>query len=260
MSAPEQEQLANAYRQQQQALASSFVRDLVRLIRLIFDLGNPDRAWPGLRVAMEAMVRDRRRHSADLAGPYYNRSRLAEGLDPFVVPPPLALDEDRLAATLNATGIAVFKKAQRLGASAEQARDRMAVTLSGSASNLVLEGGRSVIETSIGDDEDAIGWIRVTDGDPCAWCSMLASRGAVYKSAETAGRGANSQFKGAGEFKFHDFDGCHAIALFTHDHPFQQHAEDLYDQWKRETAGESGKDAINAWRRYWDSRDQPSGG
>lgn len=256
MSSTEQEQLANQYRLQQQLLAAVFVRELLQLIHAVFDVANPGVSWRALRVAVRSLVRERRQRSAELAAPYYNRTRLAERLDPIRSAPPVPLDEERLIKTLDATGIAVFDKAGRLGASPEQARDRMAVTLTGSTSNLVLEGGRSVIEATILEDEDAIGWLRVTDADPCSWCAMLASRGAVYKSAKTAGGDANSRFKGSGEFKFHDHDGCHAIPVYDHDHPFLQRAEDLYDQWQQVTAGESGKNAINAWRRYWDSRPQ----
>lgn len=254
MPAAEQERLADQYRLQQQMLAAVFARDLAQLIRALFDLGNPGGSWRALRLAMRSLIRDRRQQSAQLAGPYYNRARQAEGLPPILIPPPIDLVEERLDKTLNAAGIAVFDRAERLGATPEQARDRMVVTLTGSGGTLVLEGGRSVIQEALAEDEDALGWIRVTDSDPCAWCAMLASRGAVYKSAETAGRGTNSQFKGSGEFKFHDHDGCHAIPIYSDDHPFQQRSEDLYDQWRRETAGESGKSAVNAWRRYWDAR------
>ena len=36
-------------------------------------------------------------------------------------------------------------------------------------------------------DALAVGWRRVSDGHPCAFCAMLASRGFVYHTAETAG-------------------------------------------------------------------------
>lgn len=171
------------------------------------------------------------------------------------------LDEDRVEANLDATGIGTYQKALRAGQSPDRAVDTMAVNLAGSATTLALEGGREVIRDATRSDEEAIGWIRVTDADPCSWCAMLASRaaapqGTLYRSAGTAGRDKNAKFTGDGEFKWHDHCGCSAVPVFSHDDPLLEHAEDLYDQWLRETQGHSGKKAINAWRRYWENRDQ----
>jgi hypothetical protein len=126
----------------------------------------------------------------------------------------------------------------------------------------VLESGREVVRNAAESDDDAIGWIRVPDEDPCSWCAMLASRGAVYRSEGTAGRDKNDKFIGEGQFKWHDHCGCTAIAVFDPDDPHLKNAEDLYDQWLRETQGYSGKAAVNAWRRYWENRGtrQPGSG
>ncbi|MFG2001692.1 hypothetical protein ACGFNU_21330 [Spirillospora sp. NPDC048911] len=169
---------------------------------------------------------------------------------------PEDLDADRLDANLNATGIASYKRALRAGQTPDRAVDTMAVNLAGSATTLTLEGGREVIRDSADADDEAIGWLRVPDADPCSWCAMLASRGAVYRSEQTAGRAKNDQFTGEGQFKWHDQCGCTAIPVFDPDDPHLRAAEDLYDQWLRETQGHSGNNAVNAWRRYWENRDQ----
>lgn len=44
----------------------------------------------------------------------------------------------------------------------------------------VLQAGREVVQRS------SIRWRRVTDGKPCGFCAMLASRGPVYHSQESA--------------------------------------------------------------------------
>lgn len=265
MPAAEERRLVDEYRSRQQALSSIAVRDLVRLVEALFDLTGPGLAWTALKLAVKALIRDRRQQAADVAGAYYVAIREAAGAPGgFTPPPPLPLDDGRLDASLDEVGLDVFDRAVRAGASPGQARDRMAITIGGRAAYLTLDGGRQVMEGSTTNDPEAIGWIRVTDADPCAWCAMLASRGAVYKSAETAGHGRREKrsrdFEGPGEFKYHDYDMCHAVPIFHEDHPFQQHAEDLYDQWKRETAGESGAGARNAWRRYWDNRNSADQG
>jgi hypothetical protein len=155
---------------------------------------------------------------------------------------------------LDGAGIFTYRRSLRLGASPDEARDRSAVTLTGTASRLALEGGRDVIEGTVLADDEALGWARIGDGDPCAWCAMLISRGAVYKSAVTAGD-ANR-----GGERYHDHDGCQAVPVFDYSSPYQQAAEDLYEEWQRATAGHSGEAARKAWRKHWDARNTPEAG
>lgn len=50
----------------------------------------------------------------------------------------------------------------------------------------VLTGGRATIERWAEKDTRAIGWRRVSDGHPCAFCAMLVTRGPVYTSQRKA--------------------------------------------------------------------------
>jgi hypothetical protein len=61
-------------------------------------------------------------------------------------------------------------------------------------------------------------------------------------------------------FKFHNHDGCTAVPVFDVEDPVLKRADDLYDQWLANTAGHSGKKAVEVWRQYWDSRDAGDGG
>ena len=248
--------LSDQYRRAQALISAVLVRDLVRLLRNLFNPADPGPSWAVTRMAVAALIRDRRQQSADLAARYYPRLRAAAGVhSPFNAAPPLGLVDERLMTNIDVTGIGMYQRALKAGVSDSQAVDRAGVTLSGTASRLALEGGRSVVAETVQDDADAIGWMRVTDADPCSWCSMLASRGAVYKSAATAGRAKNSQFVGEGQFKWHDHCGCSAAPVWSHDDPRLNHADDLYDLWLQHTQGYSGNAAVNAWRRYWENRD-----
>lgn len=62
------------------------------------------------------------------------------------------------------------------GATAASAADREA-----------QRGGRNLIAGYAQADRAVVGWARVTDADPCWWCAMLASRGAIYRSQWRAG-------------------------------------------------------------------------
>lgn len=192
--------------------------------------------------------------------PLTEREAWAE-LDRIASAHPSELDADRLDANLNATGIASFEKALRAGQTPSQAVDTMAVNLSGAATTLTLEAAREVVRDAAQADEEALGWIRVPDEDPCSWCAMLASRpgasqGQFYRSAGTAGRDKNANFEGHGQFKWHDHCGCTAVPIFSPDDPHLRRAEDLYELWVDQTKGHGQKAAVNAWRRYWDNRDQ----
>ena len=83
-------------------------------------------------------------------------------------------------------------------------------------------------------DEEAVGWVRIARPGACWWCAMLASRGAVYRSAATAGRRVNKRFVGDGMFKFHNHCQCVARPIFAADDPAVRIADDLYEQWPRD--------------------------
>jgi hypothetical protein len=56
------------------------------------------------------------------------------------------------------------------------------VTAAGAAERDALMGGRDLQDATSRADRAVIGWARVTDDDPCHFCALLASRGAVYRS------------------------------------------------------------------------------
>lgn len=253
--AAEQVRLAEQHRRAQALIAAALTRDLARLWRTLFRPSNPGPSWRAVRMAAAALVRDRRGQSAVVAGRYYRQARAdagAAGRSRIVSP--MDLPEERLFANLDATGIGSYSRSVRAGAPPAKAGDAAAVNLSGAGTRLALEGGRSVVADTAKDDAEAIGWARVTDADPCSWCLMLVSRGAVYRSAATAGRLKNDRFTGDGQFKFHDHCGCTAAPVWSADDPVLDRADDLYDQWQSVTSGFSGGDAINVWRRYWEAK------
>jgi hypothetical protein len=240
---------AQRFRRVQALLAAQMARDVLRVWRDLMNPANVDATWPAVRAALMPIVRQARAQSATLARSAYQEARQAAGLpdDDFDPSGPLQLAIDRLEASLDVTGPVEFKKAVAAGKSPQEVMDAAAVRLVGSTQYLALEGGRSVMNRSVEDDERATGWARVTDGDPCAWCAMLASRGPVYKTARTAGDPRQ------GGDRYHDHCACQAWPAFTLDEPFIGIAERLYDDWLRETRGHGGKHAVNAFRRWWES-------
>lgn len=146
-------------------------------------------------------------------------------------------DFDRAARhSLLVTGPGELKRQAKMGRTEQQAKDRALVVVSGSISRQVLNGGRAATLTSVATDQQAIGWARLTDSDPCAFCLVLASRGPVYKSESSAG------------FQAHDACACIPVAVFSKSEPWPGRAREyrrLYDQ-----VAKGQKDPINALRRH----------
>lgn len=127
-------------------------------------------------------------------------------------------------------------------------------TTLGTASRIALEGGRRTMVETVEQDPVAVGWYRVTDGHPCAFCALLASRvspktgGAPYKSARSF-KSSNSWFTGPGMVKVHDMCGCGFVPSFSHTNfaptAIGQKAAEVYD------ARERGIDGLVAFRKAW---------
>lgn len=243
MASPQAERLAEQHRVQQVTLRAGVANDVIALLRDLFDVGNADRTWPAIRSMLSAIARQQNATSATLANTYYGQARSEAAVSGSFLPiTPAALAEELLKVVLDATGIAAFKRAISLGKTPEEALQIAGVTLSGSVSRLVLSGGRDAIIGNVREDRQALGWARLTDAHPCAFCAMLASRGPVYRSKQTA------------KFEAHDHCACMPVAAWSRDEAWLQHSRDLSQQWQEITQGHSGADARRAWRRHWDNR------
>src|SRR5690606_30591406 len=89
------------------------------------------------------------------------------------------------------------------------------------ALRMVLQPGRDTIADNVGRDPARPRWARVPVGKTCAFCSMLASRGAVYASEETARMR-----------HYHDDCNCGAIPMWDgDDYPEGYDPDALYEQY-----------------------------
>jgi hypothetical protein len=106
-------------------------------------------------------------------------------------------------------------------------------------------------KTRASDRRRPVAWARgLTGAENCAFCIMLASRGAVYKSKDTAKRSWEGE-------KYHDKCDCIAIPVYTSkDWPGKDQADLMYQFWLTSTRGHYQQDAINAFRRALYARQQ----
>lgn len=192
------DRLTARHRQAQHLLRLATVRDLLKLWPAL-DVQRLDRTYPAWASAVSALVDRNQRTSAGLAAAYIRAFRAQEiGLEQFT--PTLAepVAAEQVQTVLRVTSVVSIKQAMLRGDKLAKAMDKAFVLSSGEASRLVLDGGRRTILDSIRDDPKASGWQRVTDGNACGFCRMLAGRGFVYK-AETV------------HFASHGHCGCSAV-------------------------------------------------
>lgn len=120
--------------------------------------------------------------------------------------------------------------------------------LVGSAKRHVLNAGRWT--TMRNAERDGGGWYRQPKLGACPFCLMLASRGAVYGSQETASvtghAGRQRGARGNGK-QYHDSCGCVAVRAGKDGVP--QDIQNLQDTWYEVTKGTSGQGMRDAWNK-----------
>lgn len=107
-----------------------------------------------------------------------------------------------------------------------------------------------------------IGYARVTDGNPCYFCALLASRGAVYPAGSfkdsndklrKQSDGSLRAFLGDGVDKVHDHCKCTMRAVFSNADDMDARAKNFKKQWDDFTESYRGpyKDQLNAFRKVY---------
>lgn len=214
-----------------------------------FDPQNPEETYPATRAALIELIRSWFPNMVDLGSRFYSTMRELAGFDGAFQPIPAKRQpREALVTSINATGIAVFHTALNSGQTLAQAKDTAGVTVSGAVSRQAVSGSRQTVHRSVEEDQRAVGYMRMpSGGGSCSFCAMILSRGVIFKTEESAGA------RGSGN-RYHDHDDCIVRPVFEgSEHVVTDRARDLSEQWQRVTAGLSGAEARNAWRRYWES-------
>ncbi len=235
--------LTGAYRRSQLAVRASVIKSLHAVWPLL-DGHSLDASFPRYFAAASAIIRDDRHRSAVLTARYYEHFREAEeiaGLAPSVEIKEISAEQ--LAASLAVTGPSTVKRQLRLGFTLQQALRFGFAAQAGAASRLALDAGRGALDRYVQTDDTALGWARITSGHACAFCAMLASRGAVYKTRQSAGGG----------HRYHDHCVCVQEPVFGRNTMMTPSAERYRALWQQSTEGKSGKAAYNAFRSALES-------
>lgn len=196
----DQAALTEQYRQAQLQIRAQALKDFSTLWQI---WKGDENSFTELVTAAIALVRVYRNISAAAAASYYEAFReaaQAAGVPATVLSS--SIPDGMVATSLYVTARDALRSALTAGQTATQARETAFVRASGAVTRHIIDGGRQTIIDSVAADKEAVGWARVTDGDPCYFCLTLASRGAVYKSEQSA------------SFQAHDHCACVAMPVF----------------------------------------------
>lgn len=184
--------------------------------------------------------------SQQATGAYLTKYRAAEigsTTGPFVTP---RFNRSEHGQALLLAGPARVKVLIGRGMAPDEAHAQAFTKFSGIVRRQVLSGGRMAIDATTKADSRAIGWRRISDGDPCTFCAMLVGRGPVYASAERA-----ETVAGTG-LEYHGHCGCTAEIMYGDwkPNPTEQEWVDAYDKAAEEAdaAGEPRTQENVLWR------------
>lgn len=119
--------------------------------------------------------------------------------------------------------------------------------LSGAVQRAVFDAGRDTVRANTRRDPVRVGWQRMARPGACAFCGLLASRGAVYESQDSAST------TGSGH-RYHDRCHCVATPIFRGTEMAELAAADqaqfqaMYEQARAEASSGRTSDVLSAWR------------
>lgn len=173
-------------------------------------------------------------------------------------------NEESFRRSLDFLARARPEQREREGVSQGENRELTSRMIEGSVVRRITDAGMRRMERITRSDRAAIGYTRVTDADPCYFCSMLASRGPVYTAESFIAsdrRFRDNDFPPevlSGELvaKVHDHCQCILAPVWSKDSTLHKEADEMYETWKRvqKEYAHLGLDMINTWRRYWENR------
>lgn len=223
--------LAISARSIQIAIRARLMQDVLKLWPAL-DKARLSETFPGWLRAMILLTRNYHGQSSAAAASFYQVAREHAIQSPTprslikFAPDPV---EEWMTKAFGFSGPGMLSK--------DTARPGTALsTTLGTAARIALDGGRTTVIETVKADPVALGYYRLTDGNPCAFCALLASRGAVYK-ADTV------------DFQAHNDCGCMSAPWFSTKQPLpelNQTADRIYTE---KAAG--APDQLAAFRKAW---------
>lgn len=231
-------------------LRTRTARELVELWKLI-DPEALDASFAAYVGAALNLVAQNRQTSARLGSEYLRAFRTAEGVEGELrALERSTFDVTRVSETLRINGPVRAKALIARGHHPSSALRTVLVVQTGVLTRFVQDAARETVDRGVADDLAALGWMRITDGDACAFCALLASRGPSYKSRETA------LFADTGQ-RYHDHCGCTVEPVYSRTTELPASTVRYRELWKSVSAEFSGDDVRRAFRARLEGRPYP---
>lgn len=220
-----------AQQRRTQALIRTTILTRLGALWPLLDPERLDETSPGWVDATTSLVRGGHALSARAAASYYLAFRQAEGVAGTVNVLAAVLDLDAVRTSLIVTGPVAIKKATAVGVPLTQSVPNALTMVSGTVGRHVETGSWDTITGAVRSDTKAQGWARVVSGDGCAFCQMLASRGPVYRSEETA------------DFEAHDHCSCGIEPVLGSDYQWPATSVAAREKWDALKTADGGPGA-----------------
>jgi hypothetical protein len=217
-------------------------------LRRLIDPARLPQTVPLWMTAVRALVGQYGAASATVAADSYNQQReAAEAVGRFDAEPSRPLPDEQVEASLRwATKDLWRTEGEPIAERLEEAQHRAEAAVQ----KLVADQGRATMRQATERDRGAVAYARAAALGACSFCKLMATRGAVYKNAQTAGREADERFTGAASVvKFHDNCHCTIIPVFRGQRfELSEHAAE-WDRLYREYAQGHSGDQLRLFRR-----------
>lgn len=218
--------LTDKHRREQVRLAITADSQARRVWDSTLDLNDLKGTQPIWKNAILDLLQTWWRIGARTANAYLPRFREAETGDGGFETAMPRFDRERAARDIDWTGATNVLWHIARGETQEAAWAAARSLFLGVFHEAVLTGGRATIENWARKDTRAIGWRRVSDGNPCAFCAMLVTRGPVYTSKDRAG--LSSKTGG----KYHAHCGCTVEVVYGDWHPTEKEQQWIDEYYK----------------------------
>jgi hypothetical protein len=258
VATPQGDTLTAIHDQKQAQIGAVTIGALIRLWPLIRNDPSDRNVERWLAQVLQA-IRIQRLRSATLAQNYIGAYRVLElgsSVERFFPEIKGAINEEQVITSMMVTGPVRLRKELDKATMSIEDMQNLESANAGAGFRHVLNGARDTIDNAITTDKLVRGFVRITDGDPCFFCAMLASRGPVY--SEDSFEDSDPRFQGPGDHKVHDSCACMVRPVYKGGEPFPGRAKEFDSLWKVASKANPG-DTLGEFRRLYEKARRESG-
>ncbi|MFD9893330.1 hypothetical protein ACFWY9_28630 [Amycolatopsis sp. NPDC059027] len=240
---PSSAQIAEAGKAAQNVVRAAALKRSLTAWRFLDPRRIPETTGSWSLILLE-IIRSFRTQSAGQALVTYNDLRPG---DAWFQPIP-ELNTDRILHSLLVTGPGRILQLQNQGMKPDEAHAQAFKLHARAVSSAVVDAGRELTESAIHEDQTALGFARMPSPGACAFCLMLASRGAVYSKTTVLTTTSRSKKRGSGK-SFHEGCNCSMFPVFSKDQELPDRIADAERLYEKASAEGGGTKAILAEMR-----------